>query len=174
VNTSLIAILIGIVMLLFGRRLFWFFVAGAGFMVGAWLAAEVLGQQEPWVLLAAAGVLGIIGALLALLAQKIAVGVAGFLGAGYVGHVVAETLGYSQYAWIVFIVAGVVGAIILISLFDWALVVLSSLTGAAVVADNVLWENPSPAVVFLFLLVVGLAVQASQFRARTAKARDEK
>jgi hypothetical protein len=170
----LIAILVGIAMLLFGRRLFWVFVAGIGFVSGALLAAEFLGEQEAWVVLVAAAVVGLVGTVLALLAQKIAIGIAGFLAGGYLGHIIAENMGGGEYAWLVFVVAGVVGAVLLIALFDWALILLSSLTGAAVVSQHVPWETPWPAVTFLVLLVVGLAVQIRQVLRPPAKPIEEK
>jgi hypothetical protein len=169
----LIAILVGIAMLLFGRRLFWVFVAGIGFVSGALLAAEFLSEQEAWVLLVAAVVAGVVGALLALLAQKIAIGIAGFLAGGYLGHIIAESAGGGDYAWLAFVVAGVLGAVLLIALFDWALILLSSLTGAAVVSQHVPWETPWPAVTFLVLLVVGLAVQIRQLLRAPAKRAEE-
>jgi hypothetical protein len=162
----LITVLVGAAMLLFGRRLFWVFVAGVGFACGALVAAELLVGQEGWILLAAAIVGGVFGALIALFAQKLAVGVAGFLAGGYLGHALAQNLNLEPHAWIFFIVAGVLGALLLVALFDWTLIVLSSLTGALVIVEQVPWPAPWPAVVFLGLLVVGLAIQASQFRPR--------
>lgn len=159
-----LTIVVGAAMLLFGRRLFWVFVAGTGFVVGALLAAQFLASSEAWVLLGAAVLCGVLGAVIALFAQKLAIGIAGFLGGGYLAHAIAVQFGMQETAWIAFLVAGVIGAILLMILFNWALVALSSLVGAAVITQELTLTEPWPVVVFLLLLIFGLAVQSRQLR----------
>ena len=81
--------LFGILVLILGRRLFWLFVAVAGVVVGFNLAEQVVSIEAAWLLLAIGVVGGIIGALLAVFAQRLAVAVEGggylrgtFLGPG--------------------------------------------------------------------------------------------
>lgn len=162
-------------MLFFGRRLFWVFVAGTGFLVGALLTAHFLqGHTQPWILQVAAVGCGIAGAVLAVVAQKIAAGVGGALAGAYLSHAVAIATGGADMAWLAFLVGGVVGATLLLLLFDWALVALSSLTGAVVLAQHLPAPYPWPALAFLVLLVLGLAVQSRQLRKRSAPAKTEK
>ena len=46
---SVVSLLLGILLLFFGRTLYWVFVAVAGFLVGWELAAELLAEQAEWV-----------------------------------------------------------------------------------------------------------------------------
>src|SRR5580692_6917393 len=76
--TPIAAIVVGILLLFLGRKLFWLFVAAIGFVVGAEVAATMFPHQSEWVLIFGV-VLGLIGALVAILVQKVAIGVGGFL-----------------------------------------------------------------------------------------------
>ncbi len=161
---SVMAIGVGILLLLLGRRMFWVFVAGTGFAVGVLLSVELLGGQSDWVMLVVVIGLGALGALVALMAQKVAVGIGGFLAGAYLGHALATALQFAMPIWVPVIVGGILGAILLAVLFDWALIALSSLLGAAVISKNVPLTDPWPALLFIGLLVVGLAIQSRQFR----------
>ena len=70
--------LIGIVLLALGRRLFWLFVGCVGFMAGLQMAQQYFGLQPSWVAWAAALLFGLVGALLALFFQKLAIVLGGF------------------------------------------------------------------------------------------------
>ena len=79
----LVVLVVGAAMLFIGRKLFWLLVGVIGSLVGLVVATELLQAQPDWIIYLAAFVGGIIGALLALFVQKIAVAVAGFLMGGY-------------------------------------------------------------------------------------------
>ncbi len=81
-SVPIISALIGVVILLFGRRLFWLCVAAVGFAAGVEFAPHFVHEPSTLVLLTVAIVLGFIGALLALFLQKIAIAIAGFLAGG--------------------------------------------------------------------------------------------
>jgi Domain of unknown function (DUF4203) len=157
-------ILAGAALLLLGRRLFWLFVAGVGFVVGAMLATEGLGQHSEGMTLLLALSIGIIGAILSIFLQKLIVALAGFLAGGYVGYTLMSGLNQPSLPWIAFLVGGVLGGILVLVLFDWALIVLSSLTGAAVIAQNLPLDRTIAALLFIVLLVFGIVVQARQLR----------
>lgn len=161
-------LVVGIAMLLFGRRLFWVFVAGTGFSVGAYLAIELLHHKSDPVVFGVACVVGVAGALLAIMAQRLAVGVAGFLAGACLGHAFWVAVPIEVVHWIPVLAGGVLGALVVAVLFDWALIALSSLLGAAVIAQSAPLVPPWPSVLFAFLGIVGLAFQArSQSRRRT-------
>jgi hypothetical protein len=162
-------LLVGLLLLLLGRRLFWLFVAVVGFVVGVEAAQYVLPHQTELFTLIVALVLGLLGALLAIFLQKVAIALAGFAGGGYLAVVLgAPLLGGAgiKYpgAWLCFLVGGILGAILLIVFFNWALIILSSLHGAQLI----LRALPTPPHYFTILLVVlalvGICVQASTYR----------
>jgi len=170
---SAATLVVGALLLVLGRRLFWVFLAGTGFLMGAWLSVEFLGQQPESVRLAAAVVLGFLGAMLALMAQKVAVGLGGFLAGVYLGQVLSSVVMAQAPVWVMALVGGVLGAILLSMLFNWALIVLSSLLGAAVISQNLPLPAPWPPLVFVVLLLVGLAWQSRQYTGRKGSKKKE-
>src|SRR6266446_5668105 len=87
-SVPIISALIGAVILLFGRRLFWLCVAAVGFAAGVEIAPHLVHEPSTLLALTIALVLGFIGALLALFLQKIAIAVAGFLAGGQLAIVI--------------------------------------------------------------------------------------
>jgi hypothetical protein len=160
-------IAVGVVLLLFGRRLFWLFVGAAGFIAGLLVTQEFFpGQQEWWVALIAI-LAGVMGALLSVFLQKVAVAVAGFLTGGYALMSLALALGHQALMWPAFLVGGILGAISILMLFDWALVILSSVAGAALIAQSIRADAAIAMGVFLVGIVAGVAIQASQLAKST-------
>lgn len=169
----------GLAALLFGRQLFWLFVGLVGFLVSFNLATQFLGGQPQWVILLIALVVGIAGALLAVFLQYIAVGIAGFLAGGYAMFSLLQLLNLDinqvWLSWFMFILGGVIGAILVLLLFDWALIILSAGVGAATLVQvTETFTELTPAVnviLFVLLLVVGIAVQAYTLPAGTTTRR---
>jgi len=64
-------------------------------------------------------------------------------------------------------VGGIIGAILLLTVFDWALIILSSMIGGAFFADGVGSEKDA-LLIFVGALTVGVIVQSLQLR-RTLK-----
>jgi hypothetical protein len=182
--TMLVELVAGIALLVLGRRLFWLFVAGAGFVTGLVLAPRLFPEGSQAIVLIVAVGLGIVGALLTLLFQRVAIAVAGFLIGGYLAMALGDNLQLlpqSLPGWFFFLIGGIIGAVLVAALFDWALIILSSITGAALVIDA-LQASPhvfAPAgadagladngallmVVFVVLLAAGLIIQSRAMRA---------
>ena len=171
--TPIAALLVGVALLLFGRRLFWLFVAVIGFMAGWYLAIgggrhAVTGGG---LLIALIG--GVLGLLLALLVQKVAVAVAGFFIGAYL---VAGALGWQlpplrPGQQLVLLLAGVVAAILALVLFDLALILYSAIAGASLIVENVHLRLSGSArlLALVVLAAVGAAFQAQmlqRFRVR--------
>ena len=159
----IISILIGALILLFGRRLFWLFVAAIGFAMGVELAPYLLQHPPPWLALALAIVLGILGAMLALVLQKIAIAIAGFLVGGHLATtiMVAFVNTQAQYFGLTFIIGGIIGALLLLLLFDWALILFSSIAGAELIATNLHLPPTGTTILVIVLTVFGIVVQSA-------------
>src|SRR5438874_9528003 len=99
-SVAIVGALIGIVILLFGRKLFWLCVAAVGFAAGVEIAPHLVNEPSPLLALTVALVLGLIGALLALFLQKIAIAVLGFLAGGKLAGAIAAAffVHYAQYS----------------------------------------------------------------------------
>ena len=157
----IVSAIVGALVLLFGRKLFWLCVAAVGFAAGIELAPHFVREGTPLLQLTLALVLGFVGALLALFLQKLAIGVVGFAAGGRLAVALATSLGFlsaSSY-WIAFLIGGILGAALLVSLFDWALVFLSSVVGAYLVVSPFRLTPSAEMIGVIALTLVGLAVQ---------------
>lgn len=165
---AIIRAIVGALSLLLGRRLFWLFVGAAGFLLGFNLALQFFGEEAGFIAVVVALVVGVFGAALALFAQRLALGIAGFVAGGYLLLYLADLLGAGAglstvFVAILFLVGGVIGAVLVQFVFDMALILLSSALGATLLtqAIDAIWA-PGPTlntVFFLVLLGVGIVVQ---------------
>jgi uncharacterized protein DUF4203 len=165
----IVGALIGVVILFFGRKLFWLCVAAVGFAAGVEVAPHLIHEPSPMMALTFALVLGFIAALLAIFLQKIAIGVAGFFAGGKLATAMAAAffVQHAQYFGITFIIGGIIGALLLLLLFDWALIFLSAVVGAHLIQTAVALPAVGTAVLFGVLVLIGVIVQASALRGRT-------
>ena len=161
----ILGLVFGILLLLFGRRLFWLFVGAVGFLIGLSLATRFFSAQPEWVTLLLAVIFGVLGALLAIFVKKIAVAVAGFAAGGYLIYQVMAMVqaNLGEFTWVIYIVGGVMGAIIFALMFDWTLIILSSITGAIMTTQAIPIPLPGALeiILALVLVIVGLVFQAN-------------
>ena len=169
-SVAIVGALIGAVILLFGRKLFWLCVAAVGFAAGVEIAPHLVHEPSPLLALAIALILGLMGALLALFLQKVAIAVLGFLAGGKLAGAIAAAffVHYAQHSTIIFVVGGIIGAILLLALFDWALIVVSSLIGAHLIQSAIVLPASGSTIVFIGLAVIGILVQAASLRGSRA------
>jgi hypothetical protein len=154
-------LLVGVVLLVAGRRLFWLFVAAVGFVAGLQLATPITADEPSAAALLIALVAGAAGAALAVFLQPIAVAIAGFLaGAFVVGGLTGGTTWHAGGALSLAVVAGgLIGAAVMLAVFDWALIVLSSLFGAQLVVSGLPIAPDHAGLAFAVLVGVGLIAQ---------------
>src|SRR5881397_2396328 len=165
-SVAIVGALIGVVILLFGRKLFWLCVAAVGFAAGVEIAPHLVHEPSSLLALTVALVLGLIGALLALFLQKIAIAVLGFLAGGKLAGAIAAAffVHYAQYSTFIFEIGGLIGAVLLLVLFDWALIVVSALIGAHLIQSAIVLPSSGSTIVFIGLAIIGILVQAASFR----------
>ena len=164
--------IIGLVVLFFGRKLFWLCLAAAGFAAGVEIAPHLVQEPSPVLQLSFAIVLGFLGALLALLLQKVAVALLGFFAGGRlaVGITASFFVDYAAYYWLTFLIGGVIGALLLLALFDWALILVSALIGAHLLVRAFVLPQTGATILLLVLTAIGVIVQAGVLRRRRAVA----
>ena len=165
----ILSVLIGAVILFFGRKLFWLSVAAVGFAAGVEFAPHLMHEPTQVLQLTIAIVFGFIGALLALFLQKVAIAIAGFLAGGKLAMALAIAFFAegARYPGITFIIGGIIGMILLLSLFNWALIVMSALVGAYLIGHTIVLPPTGATLLFVGLTAVGIIVQAASFRGRT-------
>ncbi len=160
-TTPLLYALIGILMLVGGRKFFWFFVGAIGFITGFTLAEHLLGTESLIMSLSVGIIIGAIGVVIALFLQGFAIFVAGFLAGSYIAYMIVTSLGLisQEIFWISYIGGGIVGAVLLFLLFDWALIVLSSAAGSVIITDSFTLEPMLETVIAIILALLGILVQ---------------
>jgi hypothetical protein len=168
---TLLRILVGIGLLVMGRRLFLLFVGLIGFITGMHLASHFFPGQPEWMIIAIGLMAGVAGALLALLLQWMAVGLAGFLAGGYIVVSVLHVLGSGiRMDWLPFLIGGFLGTILTIFLFDWALIILSSLAGAGLITGTFHVDLWVKTLLFIVLSIAGIVVQFVLMKRRRSPA----
>jgi uncharacterized protein DUF4203 len=165
-SATIVGVVIGVVILFFGRKLFWLCVAAVGFAVGLQIAPLLVNEASSLLALVIALVLGLLGALLALFIQKVAIALLGFLAGGKLATAIAAAffVQHAQYSTIIFVVGGIIGAILLMAVFGWALIVVSSFIGAYLIQSAIVLPPTGLTLVFIGLAILGIFVQAVSFR----------
>lgn len=165
-SLPIISALLGLALLFFGRRLFWLFVAALGFAIGLQLAPHLSQNPPLWLSLLLSLGLGVAGALLALLLQKLAIAIAGFLAGGSiaVALVAAFLANSAHYSAFTFVIGGIIGALLLLALFDWALIIFSAIEGARLITSGLHLPNTGTTLLLVVLALFGIIVQSAMFR----------
>ena len=167
-SATIVGVVLGVVILFFGRKLFWLCVAAVGFAAGLQIAPLLVNEASSVLALVIAVVFGILGALLAVFIQKIAIAVLGFLAGGKLATAIAAAffVQHAQYSTIIFVIGGIVGAILLLAVFGWALIVVSSFIGAYLIQSAIVLPPTGLTLVFIGLAILGIFVQTVSFRRR--------
>jgi hypothetical protein len=156
-------IILGIILLLFGRKLFWFFVAVAGFIVGIEFAAMFLADKPQWVLLLVGFATGSLGALVAIFAQRFAFALAGFYAGTFLTLLLVQPFISSEVILIFLLAGGLIGAGLSFWILDPALIILSCLIGAGAIVKALGTGQISSAVIFVLLVSAGIFIQTKLF-----------
>jgi hypothetical protein len=166
---ELFRIIFGGALIAFGRRLYWFFVAGFGFLIGLRLAGGILQDSPQWLILVLALAAGLAGALIAVTMQRFGIALAGFLAGAYISYSLLESAQFdvSGWSWVVYLVGGIAGAILLTVIFEWALILLSTIGGSVIAVQALELPGPWNIILFFSLFLLGLVLQGAIFKRRS-------
>jgi hypothetical protein len=164
----ILSIAAGLLLLFAGRRFFWLAAALVAFLFTFNLIEAIFGGG--WLGLILAVVAGGVFAWLATKFIKIVGYIIGAL-AGAVGLPLFLSLFGINWGWLLMAAIGaVIGFLLMLSLFDWGLIVLTSWAGANAVAGKIegQWSLGATVatVIFFVLMAAGIYVQAGQMRAK--------
>ncbi|KPJ99987.1 MAG: hypothetical protein AMK71_08870 [Nitrospira bacterium SG8_35_4] len=159
-------IISGLILLAMGRKLFWLFIALMGFLVGMELAGIILFKQPFWVILLVAIITGLLGAVTAVFAQRVAFALAGFFAGGYLVLIGAHSFGAYGAPELIFIVGGITGALLSTVFIDWAIIMLSSFAGAGIIVKVLALGKIPGLIVFVVLVSAGVFIQRWQIKER--------
>jgi len=157
---DLFSVLLGIALLVAGRRLFWLLIGVLGFVTGLQLASLIPNISQTTAIIVGL-IIGVTFALLAIFLQRLAVSIAGFLAGGFILTTLAGRLGIGNvtFPWALYIIGGIIGVILVMLLFDWALIVLSSIAGAALILRSFSTQTVAGGIIFLLLVLIGIVIQ---------------
>jgi hypothetical protein len=166
-TVPLIRLIFGALLVFFGHRLFWLLAAIAGFLFGIQLAGSLGFNWPHWMQILLALALGLGMALLAVLSIRIAGMVVGFLIGWVLVVEIMSALGVQAGTLNLILAAlgGVIGAILTLAVFDYAVIILSALAGASTVVSALVAltgvgpGNPLLLIVGVVLAIVGIVFQ---------------
>ena len=106
---GIVNVVLGLVLLTLGRKIFWLFVGCVGFVAGFTYAQELFAVQSELVILAIGIIAGIVAAMIAIFLQGVAIALAGFMGGGYIAiHIMGmlrlETV---EFIWLPYLIGGI-------------------------------------------------------------------
>jgi len=157
----ILQLVMGVALLLAGRRVFWFLVGCAGFLIGLRLAQYFVppeNQHLTFIIGVAAGVLCV---LLTLFAKKLAIGVAGFVIGAFIAMQFSQLFGVEQSPrlWLLLIVGGAIGAVFFSVIFNLSLILFSSCVGALLILQSVRLQPAAFSFLFILLSTAGIIFQ---------------
>ncbi len=166
---EIVYIVLGIMMLMLGSRLFWLFCGGLGFLCGLEYAPLFISGKSEYIYVIIGLVLGIIGLILAFVTKKAGAGICGFIAGGYIALTELKEFGYGHgwIPWAVFLAGGAVGVVLVLKLFRWGVIISSSLVGAFLIVRTTQLSLLLMKVLFILLVCLGIYTQATQIQKKS-------
>lgn len=155
----------GLISLLFGRRFFWLFLAIVGFIGGFFVGASLFPNAGTLVHILLGLILGVVGALLSQVAPVVIAAIVGFFAGGAALVALANTISDPSraIALLILIVGGALSAYLVTKAFNSAIVVISSISGAAALSslgtEHLNLGGTIHFIIFLVLFVIGILFQ---------------
>jgi len=159
-------LVIGVILLLLGRKAYLISIGILGFLGGLYIFTTFLGTAHDWRSILFALATGTVGSLLAFALHRAAWIFGGFFGGGVLMYYLRDSTGLlgSLSPVPMFIIGGVIGAILLSLILDQALILLSCLTGAALITYQSGLHGAPALFLFAGLFGTGFLVQGRTLR----------
>jgi hypothetical protein len=159
-------LVIGLILVLLGRKVYLISIGILGFLGGLYLFTSFIGAAHDWRSLLFALLFGTIGSLLAFALHKAAWLFGGFCGGGVLALYFNDATGFLRVdsPVVLFLIGGAAGALLFVLLLDWALIVVTTLTGAALITWQARLSGLAAPAVFAGLALAGLLIQGRGLR----------
>ncbi|MGE5300319.1 MAG: hypothetical protein ACM3MB_05070 [Acidobacteriota bacterium] len=130
----------------------------------------MLHGQPQGIIFVIALVAGSASALLALFLQKFVILIGGFIAGGYLLPALLKEFGVStgNHHWLLFIVGGIVGALLMKVFFNWAFIILSSVVGSNLIIEALQFGPQLRNLFFVCLLLLGILIQTGITQRKTS------
>jgi hypothetical protein len=158
---TIASIVVGLLLLVVGRKAFWFFLALVGFAVAVAFVPQLFPDLDGQTQFVVAIVVGIAAGAAAAVLAKVVVWVGGFVGGAYVGVIAWQTLvpAAPGFPWIPVVAGGIAGMLLAKFLFESVLVVVSSAAGASLIVHTIGVGESTGFVLLILLTAIGIIVQ---------------
>jgi len=156
---QLLIVILGLIVLVYGRRLFWLSVIISGFLLGMELTNIFFTGHPYWVKMLGGLAAGLIGAVIAVFIERIAFALVGLYAGAYLAIGMAHGFGLMNKDIFLGIIGALAGAIISGLLMDWAIIVLSSLVGSGAIISQLELDHIIRILVFFVLFTIGCFTQ---------------
>ncbi|MHB9032521.1 MAG: hypothetical protein ACYC6L_05690 [Anaerolineae bacterium] len=168
VLVAILTLILGLALLLRGRKLYWFFIGMVGFFLGVYLGFRFVtaGGWLHWLLILG---MGLLFAGLARIAQKIMVVIAAAIVLAGIGYMLPPASWPIITRYLAGAIFALLGALLALKLFNWGLIIGSAVLGAWLIdgslpiVANVLKQpqlsiNTLP--ILAGLVLIGIVIQA--------------
>lgn len=172
--TPIILIVLGLAVAFMGRKLLWLFIAAAGFIIAYDLTNRFLGDSTVSLIISIG--VGLVAGYYATKFANLLINIAGFILVGNAALTVYGWFFSTEQIWVavlVFAIGGLVGLGLIRTMFDLAIILISALGGASMVAEGAaaivpllaqpLWS----AIIAVAVVVVGAAFQYRAWKAES-------
>ena len=152
---------IGFMMLIAGRPVYSVFVGCISFLIGTYLADQIKVFPAEWNSFFIPMLFAIIGVVLTQTFKRWIARVAGFIAGGIMIINLPNVFGSGGY-WTspyLFAAAGIISVILLFFIYDFALIVLSSLMAVTLILSYMRVGNLDQGAMFLILAIFGIVTQ---------------
>jgi uncharacterized membrane protein len=152
---------IGFMMLIAGRPVYSVFVGSISFLVGTYLTSQIKVFPPEWNSFFIPLLFAIIGVVLTQVFKRWTARVAGFIAGGIMIINLPNVFGSASY-WTspyLFAAAGIISVILLFFIYDFALIVLSSLMAVTLILSYIRVGNLDQGAMFLILAIFGIITQ---------------
>jgi hypothetical protein len=162
----LITILVGITIIILGRKSLWLGVFSASFVFASQTLTYFLFDQPQTTIWIISGVISGIILIIYLTLEKVMLTVLGALTGGYLAIITFSALNLISMdtyvlKFFVFAGGGVIGVLLIKLVFDWAMKVLSALIGAYLVSSILAGQPIFQLVVLAILTIAGVAIHGN-------------
>ena len=156
---------LGLLLVLFGRRIYWLFFACIGFLLGSLPLQYLIDLGTSawwWQLLPLAA--GLVSAFLVVFVKKKALRVAGLLSGAYLGYTIAEFYLVQPWPLLAMLLVGLLAYWLVLPMFNGFLVLLSSCLGAHLILVQTDLPQETRLVGWGFIALLGIWLQAKRER----------
>lgn len=164
---TLLTILIGIALIILGRKALWLGIFSGSFLAASQILSYILfDQAESTIWILSAITAGII-LMVYLTLEKAMVVILGVLGGGFLAlsvvnplNIIATDTFPAKFA--VFVAGGLIGVLLMKIVFEWTMKSLTALIGAYLISSFLIGQPIFQLLVLVVLSIVGIAIQGKE------------